>query len=145
MNFCFLLQNPNYGQKNNKSWNLFVKNNFVRDPVIFFLLLFWYDHKILTNTESSECPLFRTRACSQTQKRRKVSPLLQKGNWGGGRERGRHLHFYIGDCLTFLATKSTTTRATIKQPAAILAARRFVAQSMKTSPQIDEPRSNCKA
>lgn len=46
--------------------------------------------------------------------------------------------------LTFLATKRTTTRATAKQPAAILAVRRFVDESIKTIPQNDDPRSGCK-
>lgn len=43
--------------------------------------------------------------------------------------------------LTFLAMKSTTTSATAKQPAAILAVRRFVDANMNTIPQNDEPRS----
>ena len=43
--------------------------------------------------------------------------------------------------LTFLATQSTTSRATTKHPAAILAVRRFVDASIKTIPQKDEPRS----
>lgn len=43
--------------------------------------------------------------------------------------------------LTFLAIKSTTNRARTKQPAAILAVRRFVDASIKAIPQNDEPRS----
>lgn len=43
--------------------------------------------------------------------------------------------------LTFLATKSTTSRAAAKQPAAILAVIRLVDARMKTIPQNDEPRS----
>lgn len=43
--------------------------------------------------------------------------------------------------LTFLATKSTTSSAARKHPAAILAVRRFVDASIKTIPQKDEPRS----
>lgn len=43
--------------------------------------------------------------------------------------------------LTFLATKSITSREAIKHPAAILAVRRFVDASIKTIPQKDEPRS----
>lgn len=46
--------------------------------------------------------------------------------------------------LTFLATKSTTSRAAAKQPAAILAVTRFVDARMKTIPQNDEPRSGRK-
>ena len=40
--------------------------------------------------------------------------------------------------------KSTTIRATAKQPAAILEVRRFVDANMKTIPQNDEPRSGSK-
>ena len=43
--------------------------------------------------------------------------------------------------LTFLATKSVTSSAARKHPAAILAVRRFVDASIKTIPQKDEPRS----
>jgi len=43
-----------------------------------------------------------------------------------------------------LARKSTTTRAAIKQPAAIFAVRRFVEASIKAIPQNDEPRSRRK-
>lgn len=46
--------------------------------------------------------------------------------------------------LTFLATKSTTSRAAAKQPAAILAVIRLVDARMKTIPQNDEPRSGCR-
>lgn len=46
--------------------------------------------------------------------------------------------------LTFFATKSTTSRATPKQPAAILAVRRFVDASINVIPQNEEPRSGCK-
>lgn len=46
--------------------------------------------------------------------------------------------------LTFLATKSTTTRAAIKQPAAILAVRIFVDARIKAIPQNEEPRSRGK-
>jgi hypothetical protein len=45
---------------------------------------------------------------------------------------------------TFLATKSTTTRAARKQPAAILAVRIFVEARIKAIPQNDEPRSRRK-
>ena len=47
--------------------------------------------------------------------------------------------------LTFLATKRTTSRATTKQPAAILAVMRFVDASIKAIPQNDEPRSGFKS
>lgn len=60
-------------------------------------------------------------------------------------------HLQIASCtsrnsspLTFLATKSTMSRATAKQPAAILVVRRFVDASMKIIPQNDEPRSEYK-
>lgn len=43
--------------------------------------------------------------------------------------------------LTFLAMKKTITRASIRQPAAILAVRSFVDASTRTIPQNDEPRS----
>lgn len=47
----------------------------------------------------------------------------------------------IHKSLTFFATKSTISRATPKQPAAIRAVRRFVDASIKAIPQNDEPRS----
>lgn len=40
----------------------------------------------------------------------------------------------------FLATKRTIINASMKQPAAILVARRCVDESMNTIPQNDEPR-----
>lgn len=43
--------------------------------------------------------------------------------------------------LTFLATKSTTNRASARQPAAILAVMICVDASIKAIPQNDEPRS----
>lgn len=50
-------------------------------------------------------------------------------------------HLIVTKNLTFLATMSTTSRATIKQPAAILADKIFVEASIKAIPQNDEPRS----
>lgn len=49
--------------------------------------------------------------------------------------------FLVSWVLTFLATKSTTSSAARKHPAAILAVRRFVDASIKTIPQKEEPRS----
>lgn len=48
-------------------------------------------------------------------------------------------HFFR--ILTFFAMKSTIRSERIRQPAAILAVRRFVDASMRTIPQNDEPRS----
>lgn len=45
--------------------------------------------------------------------------------------------------VTFCAMNSTTSKATPRQPAAILAVRRFVEASTKSIPQNEEPRSKC--
>lgn len=42
---------------------------------------------------------------------------------------------------TFFARQSTISKAAIKQPAAIIAERTYVDESMRTIPQNDEPRS----
>lgn len=56
----------------------------------------------------------------------------------------KQFYFCMYKHLTFLATKSTITRAARKQPAAILAVRIFVEARIKAIPQNDEPRSRGK-
>lgn len=96
--------------------------------------------KSLTNTEPSECPLFRKKYVARHEKHEKSQEQIASIDL----IKKMHLHFFMHKSLTFLATKSTTIRATIKQPAAILAVRRFVEASIKAIPQNDEPRSRGK-
>lgn len=69
---------------------------------------------------------------------RKMNKVKRLGHTKSGQNSKMNTIFSI---LTFLAMKSTISKAPIKHPAAILAVRRFVEASTRAIPQNDEPRS----